>query len=191
MNNGRFYQASLYVHIFSNGTVYLIRSAEKRGIEGTLSLLLDELKLLEDKRGILLYSMDSSASVATPKIQELLSVISKFRVETQMVEAHPEVHGYDRSFKPYLNETLEVAEIDVEGLKQHLAEARNNLKRGPRGTLEYQRQKKLVQILKNRLEQAQNYLSKISSLYLELCASNHESGSFWTPSNDCVDSVKK
>ena len=82
--------------------------------------------------------------------------------------------GYNHSFRPYLNETLEVAEIDVEGLKQCLADARQTLKRTPRNTIEYHRQKKHLQILKQRLMTAEACLSRISVLYRELCSLNED-----------------
>ena len=169
MNDGRFFASSLYLHIFKDASIYLILPTEKHGAISTVVTFLNELRQLEKRQGILLYSIDPLASLDTTSVQELLALISKFRVETQQVDPHPEVYGYDRSFKPYLNETLEVAQIDVEGLQQYLADARNALRRLRRGTLEHQRQKKLVQLIKDRLEQAQRFFSKISLLYRELC----------------------
>jgi hypothetical protein len=167
-------QYSVYVHIYNNGRLFILPSDVSTGFTGNLSSLKEYLNDIQTQDGILLYSVDESEYVQNRRVSRLLSLIHSYEIESQLVDPHPQVYGYNKSFAPYLTETIEVAEIDVEGLKQYLAEARQELRQCNRESKDYGKLKETCRSLRDRLKKAKIYLEKISNLHFELCVKSED-----------------
>jgi hypothetical protein len=168
-------QYSLYVHVYSCGKVYLFPSNRKHGFKSDTEALQKEIRYAEQMDGIILYSLEDNADLeSSGVVSSVLFYVDHARIPTQLVDAHPEVNGYSRSFAPYLNEALEVAEIDVEGLRGQLRDARRILRNFTRGTMEFQRQRRECGVLHERLKIAKRCLERLSALYFELCVKAEE-----------------
>lgn len=160
---------AVYVHIYNCGRIFILPSDCEQGFEINLIVFKRYLDEILERNGILLFSLDDSDYEQSKRVNRIIALINSYDFQSQLVDTHPQVHGYEKSFAPYLSETIEVAETDVEGLRHYLTEARRKLKNTPKGSNDHIKVEKHYNALKVRLAMAKHCLSQIRALYFDLC----------------------
>lgn len=160
----------LYVHIFSDGRLYLLpMDEEEEGHWSDIQSLRDEIEVASSEGGVLLLSQDDSDEV-TPLAEQVLEFIGAVNIDVFQVDPHPAVHGYYRSYAPYLEDAIEVAELDLEGtvglLKQLDEEESLIDQEDLSGKLEIAQERVR---LSEQLAEAKRALSKLKALHFEFC----------------------
>jgi hypothetical protein len=158
----------LYLHVYSDGDIFVFKKRDRSGSFVTPKTAVKLLRSLEAKNGRLLYSLEESAAPHSPECAEILNLIRKSKLHAEIVDPHPAVYGYRHSYAPYIEQAVEAAEIDVDGLRRCLSDAKRILQLTEPGTPEYSEREKLCGSLRKRLRDAKRALARISRLHLEL-----------------------
>lgn len=161
---------SIYVHIYSDGEVFLHPQSSPCGIVCDIDRLKSELQRVSESGGELLYSIDDPDSTFQQTIGELSELILSYDVAAELIDPHPEVYGYRESYLPYLNDAVEVAALDIQGLEHYLDHARAALRGVPEFSELYKERSELCQILSERLARARDAYKKLSQLQFELAS---------------------
>lgn len=161
---------SIYVHIYSDGEIFLHPQDSPCGIVCDLSRLKHELERVSDSGGELLYSIDDPDMSHQQTVSELSELILSYDVSTELIDPHPEVYGYRESYLPYLNDAVEVAALDIQGLEHYLELARTALRGVPEHSALYKERSELCKILSERLARARDAYKKLSQLQFDLAS---------------------
>lgn len=161
--------ASVYVHVFCDGSLLFQRDKEKNLSSISVDELEAELTFVAGSGGILYYSIEELEVTDTERFEKTTHVLFNTLAESQMVHPRPEVYDYEKSFTPYLCDALEVAALDVQGLLEQVAEERENMKQLQRGSLLFLEAQVRLRKTEERYIRANLYLEQISLLHSELC----------------------
>ena len=159
----------IYIHVYSNGELFLLDTERAKGETIGVDDLADLIDNVNQQRGIIYYSIEDSNDSLSSMAEEILRIISGTTCQHQLVEPHPQAYGYDRSFIPHLNEALEAALIDVQGLERDFAEIEQLLSSLEPEEPEYLTRLREKKSILKRLDEAQSALNKILHLHFDLC----------------------
>lgn len=131
--------------------------------------LADLLKMVKQNNGILYYSVEDTTDPLNILAEEIIQIIESYHCQQKLVDPHPRAYGYDRSFIPHLNEALEAALIDVQGLERDYRNIEELLERLGSKHPEYSHKVREKRSIVTRLTEAQTALKKILLLHFDLC----------------------
>lgn len=162
-------RSSCYMHVYSSGKILFIPPTQTRGYICDLEHLLNELKECRAQGGILFYSLAEEEQPEESLFNRILDQVFDLDLETQMVNPHPQVYYYYKSFVPYFNEALEAAAMDVNGLITEIQITEEKLNQLDISDNEFTSTIEAIEELKGRYFIAKNALDKLRSLHYTLC----------------------
>lgn len=161
---------SLYVHINSDGTLFLIPEDTAAGTWADIPRLKAELSRLEEVDGVLIYSIEPYLAGPSEYIDQVLELISGYELDVQFERyPHPAAMGYNKSFALYLFDAVDAAEMDVEGSKQLLEELNTFLEKMEAGTTEHREASEDLPKIELQLKEAENALKRLKEIEFEIC----------------------
>lgn len=168
MNTQTFSEYYVYVHVYSDGDVFMLPCDQQSGTFPTTEQLRLELQRVQKKGGAVLYSAEDASPESRSTVLEVSSLILDSDVDVQMVEPHPETYGYRQSYSPYLERAMEAAEMDVAGLRRYLNDAKRSLDEARPGSQLHRERVLLCEVLNKRLRLAKRARAKLTSVHLQL-----------------------